>query len=135
MSITNFEFETAPLNEEEEKMAILMEQAFNSRPAGKDYAIKNVDIADALSTRGFKTPSEARVRKIINHLRIHNRVPCLAATSNGYFVAATPEESASFLKSLKERRDAIDHVLQEMAKQHRAKFPKPPTGPTNVPLV
>ena len=133
--VTNFEFETAPLNEEEEKMAILMEEAFNSRKPGKEFAIRNVDIADALSTRGFKAPSEPRVRKIINHLRIHNKVPCLAATSSGYFVAETAEESASFIKSLKERRDAIDHVLQEMAKQHRKKFPKPNGEPTNKPLI
>jgi len=133
--ITNFSFETSPLNEEEEKMATLMEEAFLSRPVGKKYAIKNADIAEALSTKGFKVPSEARVRKIINNLRINNRVPCLVANSNGYFVAEVPEESISFLKSLKERINAIDYVLQQMAKQHRAKFPKPSSGPTIKPLV
>ena len=40
-----------------------------------------------------------RIRKIINHIRLNGLVPGLMATSEGYYIATTPEELDEYMKA------------------------------------
>jgi hypothetical protein len=127
--IETFEKWTAPLGEAEQVMANFVSQWFLSRPKGAKYAIRNEDISAALSQHGLSDNGKpgvhaARIRKIINHIRIHGRVPGLVATGTGYFVASTALESEKYLNSLKQRVDAITRIYEAMRSQHDQLFPE-----------
>jgi len=84
---------------------------------GHDQAVTNGYIVATLKPT-YKI-SEARVRKIINHIRTHDLVPGLIATSEGYFIAETEAELIEYEESLKGREDAIREVRQSIARQRR----------------
>ena len=114
--INGFDKETAPLNDSElselPKIVMALKRAY-----GKDNAIYNGYIR-ALCP-GL---SDARVRKIINYIRTNGLVPCLIASSNGYYVAETEEEILTYEDSLKGRELAIRQIRESIADQRKARF-------------
>jgi hypothetical protein len=60
---------------------------------------------------------EARVRKIINHIRTNGLVRWLIATNKGYYIAETREEVEQYIESLRGREDAIRVVREAMENQ------------------
>ena len=54
--------------------------------------------------------SEARIRKIINHIRMHDMIPGLLASSKGYYVSNDPKEIEGYIQSLKGRENAIKGI-------------------------
>ncbi len=115
--IDGFEVETAPLSEYELKLVPKFVNGFQNK-IGKDNAITNKQIVAAMKKFGFNM-SDSRVRKIINHIRIHNLVSCLMATSAGYYISKDPEEIKSFVESLKGMESAINRVRRSMEHQLR----------------
>jgi len=76
---------------------------------GKEKAITNIQICRNLNRQGYKI-NGARLRKIINHIRVNNMVIGLMATSNGYYIAETKTELKDYVDSLKGRENAIKAV-------------------------
>lgn len=85
---------------------------------GEGKAITNVAITRAMKDAGYQL-TEARLRKIINHIRVNGMVTCLIATSKGYYIATSREEMEDYINSLRGREDAIRAVRESMEQQLR----------------
>ena len=108
--IQGFDNETAPLNEYETGVLLpllIRELRFK---VGRNSAITNRYIVNTL--RGSCKLSEARVRKIINHIRTNDLIPGLIATSEGYFIAESEAELLEYEESLKAAEAEIAEMVE-----------------------
>lgn len=113
--IKGFDRETQPLTEYELGVLLpLLIEGLQTK-LGRENAVTNKHIVNAL--KGAYKLNEARVRKIINHIRTNDLVPGLIATSEGYFIATTETELLEYEESLKGREDAIREVRLSIARQ------------------
>jgi len=125
--ITNFEEETEPLTPKEIRMAEQFSRSFQKR-IGPDQAITNAEIQTRYRALHQITLSGARIRKIINHIRITGMVPGLVASSKGYYMSNSPDELRRYIQSLDERIQAIVAVRHSMKKHLDSLVPeKQPT--------
>ncbi len=115
--IKGFSKETAPLNDYETRVLLPVLIAGLKTKTGRKSAATNKYIVRTL--KGSYKITEARVRKIINHIRTNDLVPGLIATSGGYFIAQTETELLDYEESLKGREDAIREVRLSIARQRR----------------
>lgn len=115
--IKGFDRETQPLTEYELGVLLPLLIKGLQTKLGSESAITNKHIVAAL--KGTCKLNEARVRKIINHIRTNDLVPGLIATSEGYFIATTEAELLEYEESLKGREDAIREVRLSIARQRR----------------
>ena len=115
--IVGFDKETCPLTDYE--LGVLLPVLVRGLipKKGRGRAVKNIDIVRTLRPN-YKI-SDARVRKLINHIRTHDLVPGLIATSDGYFIAETEAELIEYEESLKGRENAICEVRWSIARQRR----------------
>lgn len=120
-----FKKETAPLTSYEKTVLLPIMTKCLSKRVGKETAITNDEICERMSERGYKV-GPARIRKIINHIRIHNLLPCLMATSCGYYVTTDKSEIQEYIETLQGRIDAIEAVLNAMNEQMDAMDRKSP---------
>jgi hypothetical protein len=112
--IRNFEEQTESLSKEELELVPLFITGLETK-IGKKNSITGKAIRNRLKEKSILV-SDARVRKIINHIRVNGLVKHLCATSNGYYVAATHFEIYDYLKSLHERISAQQAVYNVMHK-------------------
>lgn len=108
--ITNFEEYTHPLTADELVMLDLFVAIVKHRT--KKTAIKSGEIMRKINAiiepMGLKTKlSEARVRKMSNHIRRNSLLP-LCATTVGYYLTDDPDEIAREIQSLRDRANAIN---------------------------
>lgn len=115
--IKGFSNETAPLNDYETGVLLPIFIRGLKEKVGHLNAVTNKHIVKQL--RGTCKISEARVRKIINHIRTHDLIPGLIATSEGYFIAETEAALREYEESLQGREDAIKQVRISIARQRR----------------
>lgn len=113
--IKNFEEYTCKLNDFELSLVNGFCLGLISKK-GKQNAITNRQIIDSYNKQGIKL-SSARVRKIINHIRINGLVSRVCATSDGYYIAANDEEFNEYLQSLHERINAQIIVYKSLRNQ------------------
>jgi hypothetical protein len=108
--VINFEEYTATLSEGEVVMA---EWLATQLPAyvGKERAISNHRLRWILFDN-YSNVTPARVRKLINYIRINCLVENLVAGKNGYYVASTREEVETYVLSLRQRAASIMHVAE-----------------------
>lgn len=59
----------------------------------------------------------ARVRKVINYIRNNNIIPCLVASSKGYYIATDAKEITDYEESLRGRVRAIHKMRQSIHQQ------------------
>lgn len=106
--ITNFGEETEPLTDEEKQMIPILITGFKKYT--KDNPIKGAEIVKSINQKkesfGIKSFSEARLRKLTNHIRSEGMLPIIA-TSKGYYVSYDKTEIENQIKSLQERAEAI----------------------------
>ncbi|MDR2009921.1 MAG: hypothetical protein LBQ22_05520 [Bacteroidales bacterium] len=115
--IKGFENETQPLTDYEAEVLLpLLIRGLHTK-IGHNSAVTNKHIVTSL--KHTYNISDARVRKIINHIRTNDLVPGLIATSEGYFIAETEDELLEYEESLKGREDAIKQVRLSIARQRR----------------
>jgi len=114
--LQGFEIETQPLTEYERNALLPVIVNALKLKLGKDKAVKNSEIVTGMKAWGYKI-TEARVRKIINHIRTNGLVSGLMATSNGYYIATHRTELKEYIESLRGRELAIRTVRQNMEKQ------------------
>ena len=120
--IQGFELETEPLNEREQNELLPPIVAGLQTKIGRQKAVTNKAIvAGLLQNRGIRI-SEARVRKIINHIRCNDLVPCLVATSEGYYIAESEQELLDYETSLEGRERAINAVRESIHRQRMDRF-------------
>lgn len=115
--INGFDNETAPLTGYETGVLLPRLISGLKTKQGRRSAVTNKYIVSRL--KGSFKISEARVRKIINHIRTNDLILGLIATSDGYFIAETEEELLEYEENLKGREDAIREVRQSIARQRR----------------
>jgi predicted GTPase len=116
--INGFDIETAPLSEYERVTLLPIFVRALIVKVGEQNAVTNKTICEKLKKEGYKI-GDARVRKIINHIRINGLVHMLIATSKGYFVADKMDQAISYRESLRQRisaieavHDSLDHQIQ-----------------------
>lgn len=115
--IKGFDQETQPLNDYEMGVLLpLLVRGLRTK-IGRENAVTNKHIVNTL--KGSYKLNDARVRKIINHIRTNDLIPGLIATSDGYFIAQSEAELLEYEESLKGREDAIRAVRLSIARQRR----------------
>lgn len=119
--LNGFTDETRPLNEYELNTLLPVMIQGLIKKYGKDNAIKNYQICNALKSKGYKV-DQARVRKLINHIRVNGMVIGLIATSDGYYIAETQDEIETYLQSLRGRENAIRSVRVSLEKQKEVMY-------------
>jgi hypothetical protein len=120
--IKNFEYETHPLTDYESNVLLPVIILGLAAKKGNENAVTNKHIVSVL--KGKYSLNEARVRKIINHIRTNDLIPGLIATSEGYFIAETEAELLDYEEILKGREDAIRAVRLAIARQRRILYQK-----------
>lgn len=95
-------------------------KGIGGRKKGKSNPITNKKIQIEMNKRGFGKLSDARVRKIISHIRNHNLLPLLCANSNGYFVAENLTEFDKYLDTFEKRVNTQIKTLKELKHQRDA---------------
>lgn len=123
--IKGFDNETAPLSEYEEKVLAPAVVTILRGRIGNGAAITNKGISSLLT--GYKA-GDTRIRKVINYIRTNGLVPCLIASSDGYYVAQSEEEVSEYEESLRGREDAIRAVRLALYKQKVERYGQPFTG-------
>ena len=121
--ITGFEEQTEPLTDMEREVFLPPIIKGLRVKVGKDKAVTNRDIVRGLKANLNIKISEARVRKMINHIRNNDIIPCLIATSKGYYIAETPEEVDDYIDSLYGRIEAITADTESMKRQKSERWP------------
>ena len=119
--IENFERITYELTDEEKAIHIpLLVRGFNTH-IGESNAISNRKIRQALSKIGVKI-SDARMRKLIEYIRVNGIVKCLIATSKGYYIAQTEGEWRSYIRSIDQRINAQETMRDAIFNQGKEIF-------------
>lgn len=114
--IKGFYEQTKPLSSyESETLLPVIIQGLHSK-VGKNRAVTNQYICSTLKQKGYRLDN-ARLRKIINHIRVNSMVVGLIATSDGYYIAENKNELANYLDSLKGRENAIRVVRESLENQ------------------
>lgn len=103
--IEGFATETAPLTAEELELVPVFVKGFSDKH-GAARAITSQQIIKALAAKG-RNMSGARVRKVVNYIRIHHLVRNLIASSAGYYIEEDPEKVAAYARGLLDRAGAI----------------------------
>lgn len=106
--IKHFERETHELTAEEKQLVEPLREVL-IKCMGKSKCITSKQIMKLLNIK-----SDARVRKLINHIRTHGLVNGLIATSEGYYVSYNIHELDEYIESLAARESAIRMVRLSM---------------------
>ena len=114
--LNGFDRQTEPLNDYERDTLLPVICRGLKTKIGEARAITNASITKAMKGAGYQL-NEARVRKIINHIRTTGMVKWLIATSKGYYIATSIQEMEDYIGSLRGREDAIRAVRESMEKQ------------------
>lgn len=124
--ITGFEEQTEPLTDQEREVFLPPIIKGLRVKVGKEKAVTNKDIVRGLKANCNIKIGEARVRKMINYIRNNDIIPCLIATSKGYYIAETKEEMLDYIDSLYGRVEAIEADALSMKRQMLARWPDAP---------
>lgn len=114
--LNGFQTQTEPLTDYERDTLLPIICRGLANKIGEARAITNASITKAMKGAGYQL-NEARVRKIINHIRTTGMVRWLIATSKGYYIATSRQEMEDYIGSLRGREDAIRAVRESMEKQ------------------
>jgi hypothetical protein len=111
--LPGFSIETKPLTELELKLLPVVAKGL-SKKLGSANAVSNKAICEGLLKTYNIHVSEVRIRKIINHIRMHDLVPGLVANGCGYYVTQNPDEVKEYINSLIGREQAIKGIREKM---------------------
>jgi len=121
--IPGFEDHTAPLNDYEKNTLMPVIIKGLQKRIGKNNAITNAEMCRKLNNHfylnspSYKKITGARVRKIINHIRLYDKVSCLVSSSKGYYVTNNIEDINRYIESLEKRAKALFSVASALTKQ------------------
>lgn len=112
--IKGFEQYTQPLDDYERDVILPLLVRGLKTKIGKQQAIKNEAMISALKTRGLKKINPARIRKIINHIRVNGLIRNLVASSNGYYIELDLEERKKYAESIRQRAESMLAILNHI---------------------
>lgn len=118
-----FTEQTAALSDYEARVLLPVIIAGLQVKHGVSMAVKNEYICHILTNKGYKKVTPARVRKIINHIRLNRLIPGLVASSKGYWVEKDPVRLREYINSLNDRCRAIEAVAKALEKDLQAHQP------------
>jgi uncharacterized protein (UPF0297 family) len=104
--IQGFEDQTEELIQYEIEVLVPLMVKGLSTKIGQDNAITNSKIRSRLKDKEMNI-SDARIRKIINYIRVNKLIINLLATSKGYFISNDPAEITRYKESLVARANSI----------------------------
>lgn len=104
--INGFPEETADLNADELALVPGFVASLSKR-IGKEKSVRASDITSIYAQKFNEAIDGARVRKIINYIRVRRLVPNLVGTAKGYHVEADPQEIKTYVEGLIQRANAI----------------------------
>lgn len=104
--ILGHEYHTEELNDEERMLAKKLISAFSKR--SKENPVTATEIVFGVNKNIKLTQkfSDRRLRKIINHYRVHGILPIIS-TSKGYYVSYEENEIEGMVISLNQRANSI----------------------------
>lgn len=111
--ITLFEDITYELTEYETETLLPIVVKGLERKYGKQNAITNKKICEALKNKGYKI-TEPRLRKIIHHIRVEQLIVGLCCNSKGYYVTDSIEELGRYVESLAQRIRSQQSIYKSM---------------------
>lgn len=114
--INNFEDITQELSGDEKKVLPILINGLKNC-IGKEKSYSNKKIKGILLTKYNIKLSEPRLRKIIQYIRVKGLVPCLIATSKGYYVSNDMNEVRDYCESLQQRINAIKQTKESIENQ------------------
>ena len=120
--INGFSEQTEPLTEYEEQTLLSQLVRGLRTKVGRAMSVTNKAIIDGMKRNLGLSISDARVRKLINHIRNNDLVPCLIATSQGYYIAESEQELKDYEDSLLGREEAIRSVRLSIQRQRKRKY-------------
>lgn len=120
--IQGFTEQTEPLTEYEEATLLPPLIRGLQTKVGKEHSVTNKSIIEGMNRNLGLKMTDARVRKLINHIRVHDLVPCLIATSQGYYIAESEAELREYEESLLGRESAIRQVRLSIQRQRQRKY-------------
>ena len=110
--IEGFQEQTEPLNEYEKTQLLpIMVSALKTK-IGVEKAVTNKQMVEGLTQAGNPGVTPARIRKLINHIRINRLVHNLVSSSKGYYIATSKHEVETYVRSLMQRASAIEAVAK-----------------------
>lgn len=78
-------------------------------------------IAEGIRSRGFTVTTRC-VRRVINHIRCTEIIPCVASSPKGFFVASNEREITECIYTLASLADSIQEVIDALKRQRYVKF-------------
>ena len=111
--LTIFNKQTKTLSDDERDIYLPAILNFLRAAKGKENAITNGRLRGELEDLGLKVGA-ARVRKIINYIRVFDKLSCLIASNRGYYVSDDPGEIERYIDSLRGREEAIKAVREAL---------------------
>lgn len=119
--IEGFEEFTYELTDEEKEIAEKLAHVL-SRKVGKEKAITSKDIIIGFKQYYETQLTGARVRKLINYIRLNFLLKNLVATSRGYYIETDQKEVDKYVESLLQRADAIRAVANSYKLKIQPKY-------------
>lgn len=112
--ILGFEEQTVALTEYESTTLLPAIIKGLESKVGKENAITNHRMLAGLRAHGYKSLSEVRVRKIINHIRVKGIIRNLIASNKGYWIENNIEERKRYITSVMQRAQAMMAILNSI---------------------
>jgi hypothetical protein len=103
------DYEFLPLSDRELELVPLFIKSLVTK-VGRPLAVSESEIIDHLKDLNVKI-SVNSVRRIIHHVRIKGLVKRLIASPWGYYIEPDIGELSSYIKQLRQRREALDKVI------------------------
>lgn len=108
--LPGFEDITFSLTESEMQWAVQIANGLSKR-IGPENAITSDEIIKSYLEKRSVKLTGPRIRKIVNYIRMHDMVPCLVASSKGYYVTNDPKDLQRYAASLTGRAQAIQALI------------------------
>ena len=102
---------TVDITEEEIHYANVIACNIRQKCIGKENAVTNKRLREAILKVFAVKIHPVRVRKMINYIRAFNLVPCLCASSKGYYQAGEVAEWTSWKLSMQKRINEMQRTL------------------------
>jgi len=128
--IRNFEEYTSEMTEDEINYIIPRLIKMLTLAIGKGNALTNrkivydINIRNAVTKpdpsgeyRKQVTTSEPRIRHMIHILRVSDAIPCLIATSAGYYISNDRQEIETYMGSIDDRLRSIYQIRRALKRQ------------------
>ncbi len=118
--IPGFEDFTVDVVDSEKEVIVTLAISLRKR-IGKDNAITNAQMRQAIFDWQNIKIGGPKMRKYIQYIRVHNMVPWLCANSSGYYVASTYEEWIKYREGYRSRCRSMQFTMACMDIDQRQK--------------